>query len=174
MRFRSPRGHQAVFASLAVLALVATACGSRLDAAQQKLARLFETQAHFGSLVLRAYVQPGAVDLSALREAGRTARQARSDAEASADRLADEPSRPPMTARLAYSLTGIGRRIAHTSLTLQAAVDSTHGKAPGEPREAAGRGGPRSWPARSTAAPICLRCSARRWAWRCCDCGARR
>ena len=112
------------------------------EPAQQKLARLFETQAHFGSLVLRAYVQPGAVDLSALRAAGRTARQARSDAEASADRLADEPSRPPMTARLAYSLTGIGRRIAHTSLTLQAAVDSTHGKAPGEPREAAGRGGP--------------------------------
>ena len=107
--------------------------------AQQKLARLFETQAHFGALVLRAYVRPGTVDTRVLQAARRTARQARSDAEASADRLADEPSRPPMTARLAYSLTGIGRRIAHTLLTLQAAVDSTHAKAPGQPREAAGQ-----------------------------------
>jgi uncharacterized membrane protein YccC len=112
------------------------------EPAQQKLARLFETQAHFGALVLRAYVRPGAVDTHALQAARRTARQARSDAEASADRLADEPSRPPMTARLAYSLTGIGRRIAHASLTLQAAVDSTHAKAPGQPRQAAGPGVP--------------------------------
>jgi uncharacterized membrane protein YccC len=112
------------------------------EPAQQKLARLFETQAHFGALVLRAYVRPGAVDTHALQAARRTARQARSDAEASADRLADEPSRPPMTARLAYSLTGIGRRIAHASLTLQAAVDSTHAKAPGQSRQAAGPGVP--------------------------------
>jgi hypothetical protein len=82
------------------------------------------------------------VDNRVLQAARRTARQARSDAEASADRLADEPSRPPMTARLAYSLTGIGRRIAHASLTLQAAVDSTHAKAPGQPRQAAGPGVP--------------------------------
>jgi len=82
------------------------------------------------------------VDTRALQAARRTTRQARSDAEASADRLADEPSRPPMTARLAYSLTGIGRRIAHASLTLQAAVDSTHAKAPGQPRQAAGPGVP--------------------------------
>jgi uncharacterized membrane protein YccC len=101
------------------------------EPAQQKLARLFETQAHFGALVLRAYVRPGAVDTRALQAASRTTRQARSDAEASADRLNDEPSRPPMTARLAYSLTGIGRRMAHTSLTLQAALESTHVRAPG-------------------------------------------
>jgi uncharacterized membrane protein YccC len=101
------------------------------EPAQQKLARLFETQAHFGALVLRAYVRPGTVDARALQAASRTARKARSDAEASADRLADEPSRPPMTARLAYSLTGIGRRMAHASLTMQAAVESTHPRADG-------------------------------------------
>jgi uncharacterized membrane protein YccC len=95
------------------------------EPAQQKLARLFETQAHFGALVLRAYVRPGAVDARTLQAASRTTRQARSDAEASADRLNDEPSRPPMTARLAYSLTGVGRRMAHASLTLQAALEST-------------------------------------------------
>jgi len=110
------------------------------EPAQQKLARLFETQAHFGALVVRAFVRPGTVDNRVLQAARRTARQARSDAEASADRLADEPSRPPMTARLAYSLTGIGRRTAHVLLTLQAAVDSTHARAPGQPREPAGPG----------------------------------
>ena len=76
-------------------------------------------------MVLRTCARPGGMDAHAQRlpagPAGRAARQARSDAEASADRLADEPSRPPMTARLAYGLTGIGRRIAHASLTLQAA-----------------------------------------------------
>ena len=101
------------------------------EPAQQKLARLFETQAHFGALVLGAYVRPGALDARTLQAASRTARKARSDAETSAGRLADEPSRPPMTARLAYSLTGIGRRMAHASLTLQAAVESTHARADG-------------------------------------------
>ena len=97
------------------------------ESAQQKLARLFETQAHYAALVLRAYVRPGQAEgappLSERPSAGRAARRARSDAEASADRLADEPARPPMTARLAYALTGIARRMARTSLTLQAAVE---------------------------------------------------
>ena len=57
------------------------------------------------------------------------------------NRLADEPSRPLMAARLAYGLTGIGRRIAHASLTLQAAVEAAHAdqKAPG--RKKTGDGG---------------------------------
>ena len=110
---------------------------ARPGQAQQKLARLFETQAHYAAVVLRACARPGGMDAHAQRlsagPAGRAARQARSDAEASADRLADEPSRPPITARLAYGLTGIGRRIAHASLTLQAAVEAAHTgqKAPG-------------------------------------------
>jgi uncharacterized membrane protein YccC len=96
------------------------------EPAQQKLARLFETQAAFASLLLRAYVRPGRPDTAAVQAAARLARRARTDAEASADRLADEPPQPPLTARLAYSLTGIGRRLAHASLTLHAALDSTH------------------------------------------------
>ncbi len=103
------------------------------ESAQQKLARLFETQAHSAALVLRAYVRPGQAEgappLSELQSAGGAARRARSDAEASADRLADEPVRPPMTARLAYALTGIARRMAHTSLTLQAAVEGAQASA---------------------------------------------
>jgi uncharacterized membrane protein YccC len=95
------------------------------ESAQQKLARLFETQAAFTSLVLRAYVRPGAPDLAAIRASARTARRVRTDAEASADRLADEPPQPPLTGRLAYGLTGIGRRLAHASLTLEAALENT-------------------------------------------------
>ena len=96
------------------------------ESAQQKLAQLYEAQATFASLLLRAYVRPGPPDTAAIQAAGRIARRARTDAEASADRLADEPPQPPMTARLAYALTGIGRRVAHVSLTLNAALDSTH------------------------------------------------
>jgi uncharacterized membrane protein YccC len=94
------------------------------ESAQQKLARLFETQAAFTSLVLRAYVRPGPVDQGAIRASARTGRRARTDAEASADRLADEPPQPPLTGRLAYGLTGIGRRLAHASLTLEAALEN--------------------------------------------------
>ncbi len=94
------------------------------ESAQAKIARLYETQARYASLVLRAYTQPRRADLAAVRSAQITARRVRSDAEASADRLADEPPRPPMTARLAYALTDTARRIAHASLTLDAAVSA--------------------------------------------------
>ncbi|HEY6500540.1 MAG TPA: FUSC family protein [Streptosporangiaceae bacterium] len=96
------------------------------ESAQQKLARLFESQAAFAAELLRAFTRAEPPDSPALGAAARRARRARTDAEASADRLADEPARPPLTARLAYGLTGIGRRLAHASLTLHAALDSTH------------------------------------------------
>jgi hypothetical protein len=38
-----------------------------------------------------------------------------------------------MTARLAYALTGIARRMAHASLTLQAAIEAAHVAAHGQP-----------------------------------------
>ena len=128
------------------------------ESAQQKLARLFETQAHSAALVLRAYVRTGQAEgappLPELRSVGRAARRVRSDAEASADRLADEPARPPMTARLAYALTGIARRMAHTSLTLQAAVEGAQARAQAgahaeSPAGAQGRPGTRAQPGNS-------------------------
>jgi Fusaric acid resistance protein-like/FUSC-like inner membrane protein yccS len=103
------------------------------ESAQAKIARLYETQARYASLVLRAYIRPGRPDPAAVRSAQITARRARSDAEASADRLADEPPRPPMTARLAYALTDTARRIAHASLTLDAAVSAPAAAADGQP-----------------------------------------
>ena len=102
------------------------------ESAQAKIARLYETQARYASLVLRAYTRPGRPDPAAVRSAQITARRARSDAEASADRLADEPPRPPMTARLAYALTDTARRIAHASLTLDAAVSAPAAAADGQ------------------------------------------
>ena len=100
--------------------------------AQQKLAQLFGRQGRYVSLVLRAYVRPGQTDLSAIRAAQMAARRARADAEAYAARLADEPPRPPMTAKLAYALTGTARRIAHAALTLHAAVDAPRHGADGQ------------------------------------------
>ncbi len=102
------------------------------ESAQAKIARLYETQARYASLVLRAYTRPRRADPAAVRSAQVTARRARSDAEASADRLADEPPRPPMTARLAYALTDTARRIAHASLTLDAAVSAPAAAADGQ------------------------------------------
>ena len=93
------------------------------ESAHQKIARMFETQARYASLVLRAYVRPGWAEPAEMRSAQLEARRERLEAEASADRLADEPARPPMTARLAYALTGTGRRMAIASLTLHAAVE---------------------------------------------------
>ena len=91
------------------------------ESAQQKLARLFETQADYAALVLRAYVAAGAgrgaPPLSELQSAGRAARRVRSDAEASADRLADEPVPAPddRTARLRpdRNRPPVGRHVAH-------------------------------------------------------------
>jgi uncharacterized membrane protein YccC len=122
----------------AVTRLVGTAVGGALaligylawptwaaGSAQQKLAQLFEAQGRYASLVLRAYMRLGQADEAAIQSAQLAARRARADAEAAADRLADEPPRPPVTARLAYALTGTARRIAHAALTLHAAVGMT-------------------------------------------------
>jgi uncharacterized membrane protein YccC len=141
----------------AVARIVGTAIGGALallgylawptwagDSAQQKLAQLFDRQGRYASLVLRAYVRPGQTDLAAIHVAQLTARRARADAEAHADRLADEPPRPPMTAKLAYALTGTARRIAHAALTLHAAVDA--------PR--AGSGGQTAAADQQPAAPV--------------------
>lgn len=102
--------------------------------AQQKLARLFETQGRYAVLVLRACVQPGQADRREVLSAQLAARRARSDAETSADRLADEPAQPPLTPRIAYALTGTVRRVAHASLTLHAAWDTARGDAAGAAR----------------------------------------
>jgi fusaric acid resistance family protein len=105
---------------LALLAYVAwpTWEGS---SANEKFARLFEAQGRYASALLRAYSRPDSA-AGGLRGLKLAARRARSEAEASADRLADEPSRPPMTAELALALVSAGHRMAQAALTVDAAV----------------------------------------------------
>ena len=92
------------------------------SAASEKFARLPESQGHYAGALLRAYSRPGSTDPARLRSLQLAARRARGDAEASPDRLADEPAWPPMTPQLATALTSAVRRFAQASLTLDAAV----------------------------------------------------
>jgi uncharacterized membrane protein YccC len=107
------------------------------EAAQRKLALLYETQGRYATLVLRGYVRPGCVDPAQLRSAQVAARRARLAAEASADRLADEPPRPPVTAQAAYALTDTARRLAQASHILDAAITAAPGGPDGKSTAAA-------------------------------------
>jgi uncharacterized membrane protein YccC len=107
------------------------------ESAQQKIARLYEVQGRYAALLLRACARPGRTDPAAMRSAEVAARRARIAAEASADRLADEPPRPPMTARVAYALADTARRLVHASLILDAAVTASRAPVGGQPAAAA-------------------------------------
>lgn len=89
--------------------------------AAEKFARLIITQGRYASTMLRSYAVPGA-DARHLRQLQLTARRARSDAEASADRLAGEPGLGPVSAATARALESVGHRMAQANLTLRAAV----------------------------------------------------
>jgi uncharacterized membrane protein YccC len=115
----------AVGAALALLAylLWPTWEGS---SANEKFARLFTAQGRYASALLRAYSRPGSAEAAGLHVLQLAARRARSDAEASATRLADEPDRPPMTGELAQALTSAVHRLAQAALTVDAAVVLHH------------------------------------------------
>jgi uncharacterized membrane protein YccC len=95
-------------------------------AANEKFALVFLAQARFADALLRAYARPTADDARRARPLKLAARRARADAEASADRLADEPDRPPMTGEFAQALVSAGHRLALAVLLLEAAVDEHH------------------------------------------------
>jgi uncharacterized membrane protein YccC len=94
--------------------------------APEKFARLFLAQGRYASALLRAYTRPGGAESAGLGQLRIPARRARTDAEASADRLAGEPDRPPMTARTARALESAGHRIAQASAALGAVVGAHH------------------------------------------------
>jgi uncharacterized membrane protein YccC len=94
--------------------------------AAEKLARLFAAQGAYVSALLRAYTKPSGIDAARLGQLQVTARRARIDAVASADRLAGEPDRAPMSAGLARALISAGHRIAQACLTLRAAAAAHH------------------------------------------------
>ena len=101
--------------------------------ASEKFARLLESQGRYAAALLRAYSRPERTDPARLRSLQLAARRARGDAEASADRLADEPAWPPMTAPLATALTSAARRLAQAALTLDAVVALRRKRAAPEP-----------------------------------------
>jgi hypothetical protein len=94
--------------------------------AAEKFARVIDAQGTYGRALLRAYTRPGDTEVSRLGTLQLAARRARSDAEASANRLAGEPEHPPMSASTALALTSAGHRIAQALITLGAAVTTHH------------------------------------------------
>jgi uncharacterized membrane protein YccC len=96
------------------------------SSANEKFARLLEAQGRYASALLRAYSRPAAAEAAGLHALQLAARRARSDAEASAARLADEPDRPPMTGELAQALASAVHRLAQAALTADAAVGLHH------------------------------------------------
>jgi uncharacterized membrane protein YccC len=119
--------------STAVARLADTAIGAALalvayllwptwegTSAQEKLADAVEAQGRYATALLHAYASPNADAHAKARKLQIAARRARNDAEASADRLADEPTRPPMTAHLAHELIASVRRFVYPALALDA------------------------------------------------------
>ncbi len=94
--------------------------------AAEKFARLFLAQGRYASALLRAYTRPGGADSAGLGQLRIPARRTRTDAEASADRLAGEPDRAPMTASTARALQSAGHRIAQACAALGAVVAEHH------------------------------------------------
>ena len=92
------------------------------SSANVKFAVLLEDQGQYAAALLRAYARPGDDEEAHLRSLELEGRRAHSDADASADRLSDEPPRPPMTAELARALIAAAQRLTLAGLTLHAAI----------------------------------------------------
>jgi uncharacterized membrane protein YccC len=114
-----------VGAALALLAYILWPTWER-GAANEKFARLFLAEGRFPDLLLRAYGRPDGSEVSRARALKIAARRERLDAEASADRLADEPERLPMTSEFGQGLVTAGHRLATAALLLEATVSDHH------------------------------------------------
>jgi uncharacterized membrane protein YccC len=88
--------------------------------ARENFARLLERHGEYARALLRQRAHPGRFDAAQLRAVQVAARRARSDAEASAARLSDEPSLAPLTPDLARALITTVGRLAHAELALHA------------------------------------------------------
>ena len=96
------------------------------SAASEKFARLLLAQGRYAAALLPAYSRPDDESTTRLGGLQLAARRARIEAEASADRLADEPARPPMTAEFGQALTSAVHQLALAALTLDAVVALHH------------------------------------------------
>ncbi len=114
-----------VGAALALLAYILWPTWERCSASE-KFARLVLTECRFAAMLLHAWSDPGSDEARQAVASKLAARRARLDADASADRLTDEPERPPMTRELGQALISAGHRLAITTLALEAAVGAHH------------------------------------------------
>jgi len=89
---------------------------------QETFARLIEAHRDYAKALLAELANPGTADASALRGLETAARRMRSDAEAAAARLADEPRRGPMTPELARLMIATVARLAHAELALHTLI----------------------------------------------------
>jgi uncharacterized membrane protein YccC len=88
--------------------------------ARESFALLLERHGEYATALLRQLAHPGRFDAARLRAVQVAARRARSDAEASAARLSEEPSLAPLTPDLARALITTVRKLAHAELGLHA------------------------------------------------------
>jgi uncharacterized membrane protein YccC len=114
-----------VGAGLALLAYLLWPTWERTSASE-KFARLILTECRYAGLLLEAWSDPGGEEARRAVSSKLAARRARMDADASADRLTDEPERPPMTRELGQALISAGHRLALATLVLEAAVGAHH------------------------------------------------
>ncbi|GLW09452.1 hypothetical protein Misp01_45810 [Microtetraspora sp. NBRC 13810] len=107
-----------------VLALIAYAVWPTWEGASTagKLAALLDAQARYGRAVLSAYAEPCPRDADALHSALVRARLARSNAQASVERMLGEPGKGRYQPERAIGFVGATRRYAQAVLTLHAHV----------------------------------------------------
>jgi uncharacterized membrane protein YccC len=90
-----------------------------------RLGELLEAQRAYCALVLAALIDPAHKDLEAIHAAQLTTWRARSNAEASVDRMLNEPVAPTaLTVRAALGLLAASRRFGLATLTLLARLDN--------------------------------------------------
>ena len=117
--------------ALALLAYAVWPTWERVRVAEQ-LARLVEAQARYGAALLEQYADPEARDQDALRARRADARLARTNAEASVDRVLAEPPgrRSGLPAPAASAVVAAARRYALAALALQAHLPEAGGGVP--------------------------------------------
>jgi uncharacterized membrane protein YccC len=86
----------------------------------EKFARQIEAHRDYAKALLAELANSATADAGVLRGLQAAAREARSDAEAAASRLADEPHRGPVTRQFAQPMNGAVARLAHAELALHA------------------------------------------------------
>jgi len=108
----------------AVLALVGYLAWPTWEGAatHYKFARLVEAHRDYATALLQVVALPASIDAMRLRELQAAARRARSNAEAAAARLADEPAHDHFPPQLAELLSAAVARLAHAELSLHALV----------------------------------------------------